>query len=72
MSLLVKRGVQDFRIELLDSAEASDPRELIALYRDLLADRITGREVWSRLKAVNRVGVTRGTLEARRDPLAIL
>jgi putative protease len=72
VSLLVKRGVQDFRIELLDSAEASDPRELIALYRDLLADRITGREVWSRLKAVNRVGVTRGTLEARRDPLAIL
>jgi putative protease len=33
---------------------------------------VTGREVWGRLKAANRVGVTRGTLEERRDPLAIL
>ena len=33
---------------------------------------ITGAEVWGRLNAANRVGVTRGTLEARRDPLAIV
>jgi putative protease len=32
-------------------------------YRDLLAGRTTGREVWRSLKAANRVGVTRGTLE---------
>jgi putative protease len=27
---------------------------------------------WSQLKATNRVGVTRGTLDEKRDPLAIL
>jgi putative protease len=29
-------------------------------------------DVWSRLRAMNRIGVTRGTLEERRDPLALL
>jgi len=33
---------------------------------------VTGKEVWTTLRAANRVGVTRGTLEERRDPLAIL
>ena len=44
----------------------------IGLYRDLLAGRVTGKVVWQKLQAANRVGVTRGTLEERRDPLAIL
>jgi putative protease len=68
---LVARGVGHFRVELLDeSAEAIG--EIIHGYRDLLAGRTSGREVWGRLKAANRVGVTRGTLEERRNPLAIL
>ena len=46
--------------------------ELLDLYRDLLAGDVTGKEVWTRLKAANRVGVTRGTLEERRNPLAIV
>ena len=33
---------------------------------------MSGGEVWRGLKAANRVGVTRGTLEERRNPLAIL
>jgi len=33
----------------------------------LLTDRITGKEVWRRLRAANCVGVTRGTLEERRS-----
>ena len=70
--LLQKGGVRHFRIEFLDSSTTEDPSEVLALYADLLAGRISGPEVWRRLKAVNRVGVTRGTLEARRDPLAIL
>jgi putative protease len=45
---------------------------IIGLYRRLLAGDATGKEVWSRLQASNRVGVTRGTLEERRNPLAIL
>jgi putative protease len=73
--VLIERGVQHFRIELLNELaddSAATPRNVIGLYRDLLAGRITGREVWSRLQAANRVGVTRGTLEERRNPLAIL
>ena len=68
---LLARGVRDFRIELLTDS-ASEVRTLVQLYRDLLAGRVTGQQVWQQLKASNRVGVTRGTLEERRNPLAIL
>ena len=68
---LLGRGVQHFRIELLDET-AHEIRPLVNVYRDLLASRVTGREVWQQLQASNRVGVTRGTLEERRNPLAIL
>ncbi len=68
---LLARGLRDFRIELVD--ETPDAvQHVISLYRDLLAGQITGKEVWTQLKAANRVGVTRGTLEERRNPLAIL
>lgn len=69
---LIERGVRNFRIELLDDEPEAQIAQTIELYRQLLAGRITGREVWSRLKAANRVGVTRGTLEERRNPLAII
>jgi putative protease len=68
---LLAAGVRHFRVELLEE-DADQVRETIRLYRDLLAGRLTGKEVWRQLKAVNRVGVTRGTLEERRNPLAIL
>jgi len=68
---LLSAGVRHFRVELLEE-EPDEIRETIHLYRDLLAGRLTGKEVWRRLKAVNRVGVTRGTLEEERHPLAIL
>jgi len=68
---LLAQGVRDFRIELLD--EAAEPtRRTIALYRDLLDGTTSGEAVWQALEASNRVGVTRGTLEERRNPLAIL
>jgi putative protease len=68
---LLTRGVGHFRVELLD--EHGDAiGDIIRSYRDLLAGRTTGRDVWARLKAANRMGVTRGTLEERRNPLAIL
>ncbi|MFM9196005.1 MAG: U32 family peptidase, partial [Planctomycetia bacterium] len=69
--LLVARGVGHFRVELLDEAGAAIG-DVVRSYRDLLAGRTTGREVWGRLRAANRVGVTRGTLEERRNPLAII
>jgi U32 family peptidase len=68
---LISRGVCHFRVELL-SDTGEELRSMLGLYRDLLAGHITAREVWQRLKATNRVGVTRGTLEERRNPLAIL
>ncbi len=69
---LLKRGVRDFRIELLHSTSPSEAIRTIDLYRQLLAGTSTGKEVWSALQAANRVGVTRGTMEERRNPLAIL
>ena len=69
---LIAEGLRDFRIELLNDPEPHELDALLGLYRDLLAGRVTGKEVWTRLKAANRVGVTRGTLEERRNPLAIL
>ncbi|MFM8953402.1 MAG: DUF3656 domain-containing protein [Planctomycetaceae bacterium] len=69
--MLRARGVAAYRIELLDEP-ADEIRRIVAAYRDLLAGRATGKDVWTSLRAVNRVGVTRGTLEERRNPLAIV
>jgi putative protease len=68
---LVARGVGHYRVELLDES-AEEIGRIVKAYRGLLAGEKTGREVWTRLNAANRVGVTRGTLEERRNPLAIL
>ncbi len=68
---LLARGVRDFRVELLDDTPAEIAR-LLPLYQRLLDGEVTGEHVWRTLKASNRVGVTRGTLEERRNPLAIL
>lgn len=68
---LLAAGVRAFRVELLETT-GKPLRKTIGLYRDLLAGRVTPKDVWRDLQASNRVGVTRGTLEERRDPLAIL
>jgi len=68
---LLAAGVRNFRVEFLDAA-GPPLREVLDLYRRLLAGTVTAQEVWSNLQAANRVGVTRGTLEERRNPLAIL
>ena len=71
VSALLKQGVSNLRIEFLDESPAEVDR-VVQLYRDLLTQRVKGEDVWRRLNAANRVGVTRGTLEERRNPLAIL
>ena len=68
---LLTAGVRSFRIELLSEDEAAT-RTIIELYNELLAGHTAAKKVWQRLAAANRVGVTRGTLEERRNPLAIL
>lgn len=69
--MLLAKGVRNFRIELLDHA-AEEVQMTIALYRDLLAGAVSGKDVWRKLNAANRIGVTRGTLEEKRNPLAII
>jgi U32 family peptidase len=68
---LLAKGVRHYRIELLNDRGPA-LAELLGLYQRLLNGEVTGKEVWTQLKASNRVGVTRGTLEERRNPLAIL
>jgi putative protease len=68
---LIRRNVRWFRIELLDEDPEKSGRT-IQLYRKLLSGEVPAREVWRRLHATNRLGVTRGTLESNRNPLAIL
>lgn len=70
--LLVERGVRHFRVELLRETAVAETGRVIGLYRELLAGRVSASDVWRQLQAANRVGVTRGTLEERRNPLAIL
>ncbi|HUP81318.1 MAG TPA: DUF3656 domain-containing protein [Pirellula sp.] len=69
---LLRMGTEHFRIELLRDTPVTETSRLLALYLDLLAGKIDGPSVWKSLKAENRVGVTRGTLEQPRNPLAIL
>ena len=68
---LINGGVKHFRIEMLNQSE-EEMANILETYGNLLNGEITGREVWAKLKAANRIGVTRGTLEERRNPLAIL
>ncbi|MCP4944576.1 MAG: U32 family peptidase, partial [Planctomycetaceae bacterium] len=71
VSDLLQRGVRWYRIELLEE-EPGQVRQIVGLYDKLLKQQITGQQVWKELRAANRVGVTRGTLESKRNPLAIL
>lgn len=69
---LIELGVSQFRVELLEETAQPQVRKVVSLYQQLLAGTVTGQDVWHSLKAMNRVGVTRGTLEHQRDPLAII
>jgi putative protease len=54
-------GIRWFRIDLLrESPEAIGP--LLDQYARVLAGAETGRETWKHLRALNQLGVTRGTL----------
>jgi putative protease len=68
---LLAAGVRSFRVELLDETP-DEIRRTLGLYRELLAGQVRGEAVWRALRASNRVGVTRGTLEERRNPLTVL
>jgi putative protease len=65
-------GVQQYRVELLRDTQADQTKRLVELYSQLIEGQLEGSRVWQELKADNRIGVTRGTLEQPRNPLAIL
>jgi putative protease len=71
VSELRSKQVNWFRIELLQE-NGLQASKTVNLYRSLLREEVQAAEVWSQLKAQNRLGVTRGTLETKRNPLAIL
>ncbi len=71
VSALQSAGIRHYRVELLTET-ADESRMTIQTYQSLLSGKLTAEAVLDQLRAVNRVGVTRGTLETRRDPLAIL
>ena len=71
VSDLRQSGIRWFRLELLEH-DADETKQTIDVYRRLLSGQISGAEVWQKLNATNRLGVTRGTLETKRNPLAIL
>ena len=68
---LIRRDVRWFRIELLDE-DIEQTQRTVTIYQQLLSGEVPANEVWRQLRATNRLGVTRGTLESKRNPLAIL
>ncbi|MFD2116942.1 DUF3656 domain-containing protein [Paenibacillus yanchengensis] len=57
----MERGVKQFRVEFLEET-ADQVHEVLELYRAALDGRISGTQVWRKLKATNQLGVTRGQL----------
>jgi U32 family peptidase len=55
-------GLRRFRIELLrETPEQVGP--LVDSYRRVIEGRDDGRDTWRKLRAMNQLGVTRGTLQ---------
>ena len=68
---LISDGVRWFRIEFLEDSP-EQVGKTVGLYRDLLRGKTSASNVWKSLHALNRVGVTRGTMETKRNPLAVI
>jgi len=60
---LLALGARNFRIEFLNET-AAEVRHTVEQYRQLLAGRLSGAELWRELKLINQLGVTRGQLES--------
>ena len=60
---LMDLGARHFRIEFVNEGGAETART-IAKYQALLQGEITGGQLWRELKLHNRLGVTRGPMEA--------
>jgi putative protease len=55
-------GLTRFRVDLLHES-AADVAPLLDRYAAVLSGADDGRQVWRQLRALNQLGVTRGTLQ---------
>lgn len=62
----LKKGLRRFRLELLEEDE-HDTERLVKVYLLFFAKERTARDVSSQLGAIERLGVTKGTLEQKRE-----
>ncbi|MEN8735768.1 MAG: DUF3656 domain-containing protein, partial [Akkermansiaceae bacterium] len=62
----LKKGLRRFRLELLDEDEFNAER-LVKVYQLFFQKERTARDVSSQLGAIERLGVTKGTLEQKRE-----
>jgi len=63
---LIGAGLRRFRIELLDEDQATAARTILA-YQELLAGNDTAEELLGKVGALEKLGVTEGTLAGLRD-----
>jgi putative protease len=61
---MIELGVRHFRIEFVNESPQT-VRQTIEKYRQLLAGKINGAQVWHELKLINQLGVTRGQMAGR-------
>ena len=63
---LIEQGARHFRIDFLNETP-SQVSQILTYYQQLLEGKISGHQLWKTLKLSNQLGVTRGTLEKRRN-----
>jgi len=56
-------GVRRFRIELMEQ-NAADTRQIIDAYLPAIRGEAAGSDVWREVKAISKLGVTRGSLDS--------
>jgi putative protease len=59
---MLELGIRRFRVDLLRETP-EQVSKLLVRYGRVLAGRDDGRSVWRELRAMNQLGVTRGTLQ---------
>lgn len=59
---MIANGARAFRVEFLNES-ADEVKRTLESYEQLLKKEITAEKLWSDLKLINQLGVTRGTLE---------
>jgi putative protease len=67
----ISRGLRLFRVELLEE-DARQASRLVGWYRDFLGGKGEAQDLVRKLGAVERLGVTKGTLEQKRSEAHVL